>query len=238
MSRTDRSARSHALRSSSGTQLLVLGIVLAVFALWVVPGLSKNSHGADANGTAGAGNSEEAGEFGGPPPTPEADPAADAYQAVEPGDCLVAPGSGLPERVDCAAEQAFLRVVSVSNDPGTCPSGPGLGDWYHTTHDGLTTALCLQREFRVGQCFAATLSTEQGQYAMTNADLRTPLDCMFGQVNEPYNITMVISEVLPFGPGSQECTQDPDRLSSYWFWVANEETVKVCATFPDTPGEV
>ena len=228
MSRADRAARSHALRTASGSQLLVLGIVLAVFALWVVPGLSKISHGAGTDG----GGRQEAGEIGeavSAPPSP--DVTAEAYRTVRAGECLAAPGEALPVAVDCAGEEAFLRIRAVTDDAGRCPNGPGLSDWYHSDGRGNTVALCLQREFRAGQCFAAILSTEHGGYAMTNADLRSRVECTAAEVPDPYNVVLVISEVLPVLPDGGECSQEPERLSSYWFWIANGDSVKVCATF-------
>jgi hypothetical protein len=229
MSRADR-GRAHALRSASGTQLLVLGIVLAVFALWVVPGLSRSSHGA------ASGEAEESGEIADAVSSAPPDPTADAYRAVRAGDCLAAPDGPLPQPVDCAGDTAFLRVDELTAQPDDCPAGPGLSNWYHTSADGTTTALCLRREFRAGQCFAATHSTEHGRDEMTNADLRGPQDCA-AQPPPPYNVTLVISEVLAVTgqDDGRECSRDPGRLNGYWYWIANHATAKVCATFPDPP---
>jgi hypothetical protein len=230
MSRADRS-RGHALRSASGSQLLVLGILLAVFALWVVPGLSKSSHGAGAQSDLESGETGEIGEAVSAPPP---DPTADAYRTVRPGDCLAAPEGAVPVTVDCAAAAAFVRVAEVAAKVADCPAGPGLSNWYHTTANGETTALCLWREFRPGQCFAARLSTEQGGYEMADADLRSRQDCAATEVPPPYNVVLMISEVLSTVPPGQACTRDPANPDSYWYWIANDSTVKVCATFSDT----
>lgn len=222
MTRADR-PRGHALRSASGSQLLILGVLLAVFALWVVPGLSSGSHG---HGTAGE---PDTGEIGEAVSSPAPDPTGDAYRAVRPGDCLAAPGTDPPAVVDCATDTAFMRVADVATELTGCPSGPGLSTWHHTGA-GLTTALCLQREFRAGQCFAARLTTERGRPEMADADLRSRLECGTAEVPAPYNVVLVITEVLP-AAARQHCAQDPAHPDGYWFWTANRGTAKVCATF-------
>lgn len=231
--------RGRALRASSGGQLLVLGILLAVFALWVAPGLSSGSHGAGAGREAssgardGAAGPGEPGEIGEAVSSPPPDPVGDAYRTVRPGDCLAAPDGDAPRRVDCADEAAFQRVDAVVPQVANCPRGPGLSTWYHTTADGLTTALCLRREFRPGQCFAARLSTEDGRYEMTDADLRSRLGCADDEAPPPYNVVLVISEVLPTVPHDLDCARGPDGRGDYWYWIANDADVKVCATFAD-----
>ncbi|WP_425245293.1 serine/threonine protein kinase [Streptomyces sp. NEAU-NA10] len=95
-------------------------------------------------------------------PTP--DPTEQAFTAVRAGDCLNAYGTGyvgqwsteVPKRVDCDAADAFVRVTSTSEDWGfDCPNSAGRSYWSH--HGGVSghTVLCLERQFRIGQCVPA-----------------------------------------------------------------------------------
>ncbi|WP_189855092.1 serine/threonine protein kinase [Streptomyces poonensis] len=102
-----------------------------------------------------------------PVSSPTPDVTARAFAAVGAGDCLNAYGTGyvgqwsteLPERVDCSAAEAFVRVTSVETYGSDCPSSDGRGYWAASGHG---TVLCLERQFRVGQCFPAEGAANNG----------------------------------------------------------------------------
>ncbi|MCE7079246.1 hypothetical protein [Streptomyces sp. ST2-7A] len=302
--RRGRSGSRSVRSSSSGGQLLLLGIVLAVFALLVAPGLGERGAGSErsdgaagtphdsagtpddetpgepGSGAPGAGTRSESGapdaapaeDVGGEPPTGEAaeepppaataapgtaapprtpegepgtaagDPTAEAYRRVGPGDCLSNHKTGeewnshLPNPVACASDSAFLRVTEVTDRAEACPSGSGRGDWHHTSADGGVTVLCLQREFRVGQCFPARATDGPAGpgRAIPEADLHVWLDCGARKLPEPYNTVLVISDVRPSPDRvpAAVCSRAPGDRGHYWYWVLNGDTELVCATRP------
>ncbi|WP_173019578.1 LppU/SCO3897 family protein, partial [Streptomyces alkaliphilus] len=186
-------------------------------------------------------------EVADPPGAPDAmpgsgDPTAEAYQRVRPGDCLSNHKTGeewnshLPTTVACASDAAFLRVTGVTDRADACPSGSGRGDWHHTSPEGGVTVLCLQREFRPGQCFPAR-STDGAAgpgRAIPEADLHVWLDCGSERLPDPYNTVLVISDVLPAPDRvpAAVCSRGPGDRGHYWYWVLNGDTELVCATRP------
>ncbi len=249
--RAPRPRRAHATRSTHGGQLLVLGIVLAVFALWVVPGLAKSTPGASV----GEGP-ERADAFVEAFVSPLPDTTAEYYRAVLAGDCLARHRGPdpvpVPRVVDCASSAAFLRVSSVpsalSAPPGTdgaapeasgetagdgCPRGPGLSVWSYHPPRGEPVTLCLQREFRVGQCFAGDVTAEPTSHAVRDADLRSWLACDAERTPRPYNTVMVVTGTRAALPEERDvdCSAGSRDPADYWYWVVNEGTTLVCATF-------
>ncbi len=224
-----------------GGQLMMLGIVLALFALLVVPSLTGNSSGAAASAGAGA-EPQDAG------PQPEPDPTARAFRAVEEGDCLSNHKSGdaewtsfVPQPVPCSSENAFVRVTGVVANAHNCPDGTGRAHFFYTDAGGRTTAVCFQREFRTGQCFVASLvGTADGGVRMEEADLTVRLDCSAGaaEIPEPHNTVLEITGVMPAPETEPErpCARSPRDGATYWYWITNGDTELVCATHPGTPG--
>lgn len=241
---------AHAVRPAVSTPLLVLGVVLAVFTLWIGPGLSSGSPqqaGPGATGGVPGASRGAAGTETGhvvTPPAATADPTAEAYRAVRPGDCLANHkleggwSSPLPVRVECSAELAFLRVTEVAASTAACPDGSGRSDWFYTSPVGRTTVLCVQREFRTGQCFAATLDERPGQPDVSGADLQTWLACSASRIPEPHNAVLMISDVLqaPRVIPERVCASGPRDARDYWWWRSNGGSVLVCATRPASLG--
>ncbi|KUL38810.1 hypothetical protein ADL22_16160 [Streptomyces sp. NRRL F-4489] len=156
-----------------------------------------------------------------PSPTPFAPrtpSAADlAFSAVRAGDCLDAYADGYgkwsrtpPARVDCQAANAYLRVRSVRHS-GTCPAGPGSTGWWHTAADLSPVGLCVERQFRIGQCFLAR--ERNGQPA--GADLLTLWNCGAARVPAEFRFIMQVSAVLPASAGSRACPPDQGRPYTY-----------------------
>ncbi|MEK2478776.1 serine/threonine-protein kinase [Streptomyces noursei] len=157
-----------------------------------------------------------------PSPTPVASrtPSADdvAFSAVRAGDCVDGYANGYggwsptsPDRVDCQAANAYLRVGSVLGS-GTCPSGPGLGGWWHTATDSSSVNLCVERQFRVGQCFLARSNSGRPG----GANLLTLWSCGANRVPREFSFIMQITAVLPASAGTRACPPDPGHYTYSW----------------------
>ncbi|SFB96818.1 hypothetical protein SAMN05421773_101674 [Streptomyces aidingensis] len=224
-----------------GGQLMMLGIVLAVFALLVVPSLTGNSSGAAAS-AGGAGAEPERASA-----APAPDPTAEAFRAVRKGDCLSNHKAGaewtsfVPRPVPCASGNAFVRVTGVVANAHNCPDGTGRAHFFYTDAGGRTTAVCFQREFRPGQCFVARLTdTPDGRVRMEEADLTVRLDCAATgtAIPEPHNTVLEITGVMP-APETEParpCARSPQDGTTYWYWITNGDTELVCATHPEAAG--
>lgn len=254
-----RPGRAHAARPVIGGQLLVLGVVLAVFALWVVPELTRSATGRPGDGTGAAQPLDEppidlpAAPVEGSPgaagePRPAADATAERYRELAAGDCLRRGRDGRPapdpHRLACDDPAAFLRVDEVVETPPTaehegrrCPRGPGLTDWVHRGSDGGTVALCLRREFRAGECFAAELVAEGEGHAVRDADLRTGHACGETGLPEPWTATLVITDVRPapaVAGGPVDCARERGDRRAHWYWIVGGGDTLLCAT-PEPP---
>ncbi|WP_438489661.1 protein kinase domain-containing protein [Streptomyces sp. S186] len=157
-----------------------------------------------------------------PSPTPVASrtpSAADlAFSSVRAGDCLDGYANGYgdwsptaPDRVDCQAANAYLRVGSVLGS-GSCPSGPGLGGWWHAAADRSSVNLCVERQFRVGQCFLAR--SNGGRPG--GANLLTLWNCGAGRVPREFSFIMQVTAVLPASAGTRACPPDPGHYTYSW----------------------
>ncbi len=118
----------------------------------------------DAGATTGVGATTGAPPSPTPPKTTSAgpDPVDRAFAATKKGNCLTgyldAFGDGQPdsdekpEVVPCTAPEAYYRVTQVLGVRGSCPgAGGGSAEWTHLGQHGVT--LCIDRQFRTGQCF-------------------------------------------------------------------------------------
>ncbi|MFC9331608.1 hypothetical protein [Kitasatospora sp. NPDC057015] len=160
-------------------------------------------------------------------PSPLPDPQDVAFAAVRVGDCLDLYDTGLgqwsrtaPVVVDCRGASALTRVSWITTAPSACPSGAGRTSATHRAGDGRTTVLCLDRQFRVGQCFPAVVN---GQ-SVTSGNLTVPWDCFASQVPSGANSIMNITAVTT---PSTSCPAANGRISASWP-VLDGQT-KVCA---------
>ncbi|WP_051094168.1 MULTISPECIES: serine/threonine-protein kinase [unclassified Streptomyces] len=192
-------------------------------------GVGALSGGGGGGGSGGAGHS-----FSPPPaptptpslpspsPTPVASrtPSAEdlAFSSVRAGDCLDGYANGYggwsraaPERVNCQAAHAYVQVRSVLGS-GSCPSGPGLGGWWHAAADFSSVDLCVERQFRVGQCFLARSSGGRPG----GANLLTLWNCGAGRVPREFSFLMQITAVLPASAGTRACPPDPGHYTYSW----------------------
>ncbi|MFF2726694.1 serine/threonine-protein kinase [Streptomyces sp. NPDC058008] len=241
-------ARPPAPPSARGFSGLSLLVVLAVVAmvLWMAGrpdgGTDSGSGaGADASASATTGSGtgpEPSGGTGASSPRPVPEPAPDeddeAFGAVSSGDCLTASDDGYgdwstdtPETVDCDAADAYLRVTSAGSGVSSsdCPSGSGASHWTHSgSKPEFGTTLCVQRQFRVGQCFPAKHRGDR----MVDGRLLTVWGCGRGSVPEGYNAILEITgrwrAESAYPPGY--CAESEDDREDYWrFEVDGDRTV-------------
>ncbi|MFH8369718.1 serine/threonine protein kinase [Streptomyces sp. NPDC018031] len=153
--------------------LAALGmVVIAVLALAFTSGLWNSPEGeGGALAAESPTSTSPAPDTTSPSPTPEAGHAAAAafMDSVSEGDCLnlrytdteFTP-DGLPEREPCDSPRAATRITRIVRlDPRTmrpdrkCPGGADAARWspYRLDRDFDDRALCVNRVFRVGDCF-------------------------------------------------------------------------------------
>ncbi|MGW7021980.1 protein kinase domain-containing protein [Streptomyces decoyicus] len=157
--------------------------------------------------------------------------AADrAFTSVRTGDCLDAYQNGYgswsrtaPQQVGCGAADAYLRVLRVTRSGGGCPSGGGRGSWWHTGEDYAFTNLCVERQFRRGQCFLAkSASGRPGP-----ANLLTAWSCSAGRVPSEFSYIMQVTAVLPTSAGTNACPAEPGRYR--YSWNVYDGRTMICA---------
>lgn len=192
---------------------------------------SGSSSGSSSSGTSGG--AATSGGSGGVPTsvatTRTPDPVDQAFAAVRAGDCLDAYQDGygswsrtVPSRVDCGAANAYLRVARVAGS-GTCPSGGGRGGWWHSAEDYSTVNLCVERQFRNGQCFLAKASGNRPG----GANLLTLWNCNADKVPRGFNYIMQITAVLSASAGTDACPADPGHYR--YSWNVYDGRTMICA---------
>ncbi|MFE7113316.1 serine/threonine-protein kinase [Streptomyces sp. NPDC057575] len=105
--------------------------------------------GPDSDGSGGADASSS--------PTPPS-PEDEAFADISINDCLdnYSDPEGVwspdtPQAASCNGTGSYYRVMSIADDSGNCLAGYD-SQWSHDNNDGTTTAFCLNRNYRVGQC--------------------------------------------------------------------------------------
>lgn len=157
-------------------------------------------------------------------------PADRAFASVRAGDCLDAYQNGYgswsrtaPERVGCGAADAYLRVLRVTPSGGGCTSGSGRGSWWHTGVDHTFTNLCVERQFRTGQCFLA----KAGGGRPGPANLLTMWSCGAGRVPSEFSYIMQVTALLPSSAGTNACPADPGHYR--YSWNVYDGRTMICA---------
>jgi hypothetical protein len=190
-----------------------------------------SSGGTDSGGssTTSSGGYDSGGTTGYEEPTTPPDPTLEAYQSVQAGDCLrnwmigeTSWASDVPEVIGCGAEAAGVYVSLTSDSTVDCPVDAGRSYLSYTS--GLeTVALCVTRQFAVGQCF---LGTSDG-----SANLMSWVDCEGGNVPSPYsqkyNVTGVYA--APSNVTGDECLRSSTDTTQYWYWTIDDGTTLLCA---------
>ncbi|NUU21106.1 MAG: hypothetical protein HOV68_06255, partial [Streptomycetaceae bacterium] len=169
-----------------------------------------------------------------PSPTPTThtpDPADAAFAAVEKGDCLNVYNDGYgdwsseePEVVGCGSSNAYVEVSLVFHSSVDCLDGAGQSEWRHTNDDGSTVKLCLDRKFRVGQCFLATKNSDDS----ATASLFTIWDCDASTVPKEYDLIMQVTGVLGYSTDPGDCPGDPAKRQRGW---SLHDGTMVCAEY-------
>ncbi|MFC4463550.1 hypothetical protein ACFPH6_02830 [Streptomyces xiangluensis] len=160
-----------------------------------------------------------------PGPTP--DRTVQAFTSVRSGDCLNASGTGsvgrwsteLPERVACDADNAFVRVTFTSDGyQGYCAPTEEQGPWaYHGPPREIV--LCLERQFRSGQCLPARDSSTGIQ-----ASLMIVWKCRANPVPQGYDYVVRITGVYQGTPGN--CLVPAG--TRYWTLSVSRGTGYIC----------
>ncbi|MCX5449737.1 protein kinase domain-containing protein [Streptomyces nigrescens] len=180
--------------------------------------------GTSSSGTSGSGTSTSGGTGSRTP-----SPVDAAFAAVRAGDCLDAYQDGYgnwsrsaPVRVGCGAASAYLRVLRVART-GSCPSGGGRGSWWHGGVGSSSTNLCVERQFRNGQCFLA--KAQGGRPGPAN--LLTAWNCSADRVPREFSYIMQVTAVLRASAGTGACPGEPGRYR--YSWNVYDGRTMICA---------
>lgn len=146
------------------------------------------------------------------PPSPE----DEAFADIKIDDCLDSYtdpdgmwSSDTPQAASCSGAGSYYRVMSVSNDTDGCSDSYD-NDWSHDNADGSTTDLCLNRNFRVGQCEFADKDEKLYRTMITPCD---------GDIPDDYKY---IVKILSVHSGEYDCgSQDS--------WTLDDAGVTLCA---------
>ncbi|MDX2931140.1 serine/threonine protein kinase [Streptomyces ipomoeae] len=148
--------------------------------------------------------------------SPSPDPTEEAFAAVRAGDCLNAYGTGylgqwsteVPERVDCDAADAFVRVTSTEGSAVDCPDSTGRSYWSYYGRTAGYQVLCLERQFRVGQCVPAEAADNGG----VRANLLRVWNCGADTVPAGHKYILQITNIYKGSDG--QCPVS----TRYWTW--------------------
>ncbi|MBT2439415.1 serine/threonine protein kinase [Streptomyces sp. ISL-36] len=212
-----------------------------IFLLALVAFFFYQANTDDGSGSSGSGSSSSRSTYGStytPPPTPTPDAEDRSFRSVDSGDCLTAFddgydswSTGTPQTVSCSAANAYLRVTSATEgiDFADCPSGNGRGYWYHSgSRYDFATTLCVERQFRKGQCFVAKRSGD----TITSSRTLNLWNCDATKVPKGYNTVLQITgyykaeKSYPAG----YCSRGRDDRNVYWTYEVDGGRNVLCTT--------
>ncbi|MFF8607328.1 serine/threonine-protein kinase [Streptomyces sp. NPDC015346] len=213
-------------------------ILVAVVAFFIYQANTEDS-GSTGRGSSSSYDSGSSGYTGyTPAPTPTPDAVDLAFRSVESGDCLTAFDDGYeswstrtPQTVSCSAANAYLRVTSATAgvDFADCASGNGRGYWYHSgSRYTFATTLCVERQFRKGQCFVAKRSGD----TITASRTLNLWNCDATKVPKGFNTVLQITgyykaqKSYPAG----YCSQSRDDRNIYWTYEVDGGRNVLCTT--------
>ncbi|MFE7355047.1 serine/threonine protein kinase [Streptomyces sp. NPDC057543] len=227
-------------KSSSGWGLIpLIFFIVLIWQPWESDTGSGSSNSGSSGYTSSSGSSSDTSASTAADPTPDA--ADVAFRAVSTGDCLTAYDDGydewstdVPHTVSCGAADAYTRVtsarkgISVSN----CPTGSGRSYWSHVgSVSDFTVSLCVERQFRTGQCFVAKISNTK----VTDSRLMNVWSCDAAKVPSGYNATLQITgyhraqKSYPRG----YCSRSQGDRNSYWIYDVDGGKNVLCTTQTD-----
>ncbi|MGW3740662.1 serine/threonine protein kinase [Streptomyces sp. NPDC005146] len=202
-------------------------------------GGSSTSSSSGYTSSSGSSGSSSSGTVADPDPTPDATDAA--FRAVSTGDCLAAYDDGyddwstaVPHTVSCGVADAYTRVTSARKGISfaDCPTGNGRSYWYHAgSVSDFTVSLCVERQFRTGQCFVAKVSNT----SVTKSLLMNVWSCDAAKVPSGYNATLQITgyhraqKSYPRG----YCARSQGDRNSYWIYDVDGGKNVLCTTQTD-----
>jgi serine/threonine protein kinase len=218
-------------------------ILLAVVAFFVYQANTDNS-GSTGSGspsprsTYGSSYGSGSGSGHTPAPTPAPDAVDLAFRSVDSGDCLTAYDDGYeswstrtPQTVPCSAANAYLRVSSAREGIhfADCPSGNGRSYWYHSgSRFSFATTLCVERQFRKGQCFVA----KRSGHTITASRTLNLWNCDATKVPSGFNTVLQITgyhKAQKFYPAGY-CSRSRDDRNIYWTYEVDGGRNVLCTT--------
>ncbi|MFA1550987.1 serine/threonine-protein kinase [Actinomadura chokoriensis] len=191
----------------------VVGVLLVAFAAWAIAGGGDEPTAPAAAQTTTAGTSptpqtplpqvsDSVSASESVTPTPDA--TRRAFEKISAGDCLDAyerPSGkwsrSKPRAVGCGRADAYMKVLRVVDDTSDCV-GDNPGDldgelWWSHGEEGNEIVLCVQRQFRPGECFLGTKGEKEDTVAISNSDLMTSWPCGDGSPPEDYDFVLRIT---------------------------------------------
>ncbi|MFG1697942.1 serine/threonine-protein kinase [Nonomuraea sp. NPDC049309] len=162
-----------------------------------------------------------------PTPTPEPDPTRKAFEMISAGDCLDAferpPltwSRSMPRAVRCSRSDAYMKVVRVVDDHLVkCAvnylAPDGRTWWSYRSNTGDEISLCVQRQFRPGQCLPAKKDKKRNLFTITNSDLLMVIPCT-GSAPKGRNVVL---RITAFTKGS--CPRGGRRIE----WHVRDRTL-------------
>ncbi|MFF5210100.1 serine/threonine-protein kinase [Streptosporangium sp. NPDC000396] len=190
----------------------VVGVLLVAFAAWAIgddgnaPATSKaiaTPQQTPTSPTPAPQPSETASATDSATPTLTSDPTRKAFEKISAGDCLDAyerPSGewsrSKPRAVGCGRSDAYLKVLKVVDDSSECiRHGADLDGelWWSYGEDANEIALCVQRQFRTGDCFLATKGENENSVTISNEDLMTSWPCGAGSAPGEYDFVLRIT---------------------------------------------
>lgn len=239
---------------SSGGGWWLLPVILVVLLVWQPwkPGADGATTGGTGTSTGSSGGGYTSSSGGGsgsgsrssssttvddPAPTPDATDSA--FRDVSTGDCLTAYDNGyedwstsVPRTVSCGAADAYTRVTSARKGIrfGDCPVGNGRTYWYHSgSVPDFGVSLCVERQFRTGQCFVARISGTK----VTKSRLMNVWSCDAEKVPAGFNATLRITgyhraqKSYPQG----YCARSQGDRNYYWIYDVDGGKNVLCTTY-------
>ncbi|WP_338742751.1 serine/threonine-protein kinase [Actinomadura luteofluorescens] len=177
----------------------VAGVALVALLMAVVGnGDSKGSDNDAAASTSKTSRSTGlASEGGSARPSPTPDHTWKAFNEISVNDCLGASGNpwnpggwlgDVPRAVPCGESDAYLRVTRVGKTSSACGSKPLDGEsyWESPAHGGDRIYLCVERQFRKGECFLGKQGSRPGLAAISGYGLMTAWRCGKGDLPKEY----------------------------------------------------
>ncbi|MET8861748.1 protein kinase [Nonomuraea sp. NPDC004580] len=194
----------------------VVSLLLVAFAAWAIgdkrnaPAISKaisTPQQTPTSPTPAPQPSETPNATDSATPTPTSDPTRKAFEKISAGDCLDAYerlngewSRSKPRAVSCGRSDAYMKVLKVVDDDSECVrySGDdvdGEGWWTYGESYGEDTneiALCVQRQFRAGECLLARKG-EENKVLISNSELLKVWPCRAGSAPQGWDFVLRVT---------------------------------------------